>query len=101
MRHKAIFLDNGQSLAAYPDLQQEFVLIAEKFKEKKKPLVIALDDCIDQSAVNPKLRARLESGLSLTLKKPDLEAVRNTAPLASFSGTSRNCCFPSRNGSTI
>lgn len=73
MRHKAIFLDNGQNLALYPELQQELVFIAEKFKEKKKPLVIALDDSIDQSAINPRLRARLESGLSVTVQKPDLD----------------------------
>ncbi|SBW04500.1 putative Chromosomal replication initiator protein dnaA [uncultured delta proteobacterium] len=73
MRHKAIFLDNGQNLALYPELQQELVFIAEKFKEKKKPLVIALDDSTDQSALNPRLRSRLESGLSVTVKKPDLD----------------------------
>lgn len=73
MRCKAIFLDNGQNFALYPDLQQEFIFIAEKFKEKKKHLVIALDDSVDQTAFNPKLRARLESGLSVTVKKPDLD----------------------------
>lgn len=73
MRHKAVFLDNCQNLALYPELQQELVVVAEKFKEKKKPLVIALDDSADQSAVNPRLRARLESGLSVTVKKPDLD----------------------------
>lgn len=73
LRHKAIFLDNGQNLALYPDLQQELVFITEKFKEKKKPFVVALDDSLDQQAINPKLRARLESGLSVTLGKPDLD----------------------------
>jgi chromosomal replication initiator protein len=72
-RHKAIFLDNGQHLAFHLDLQQELIAIAEKFREKKKPLVIALDDSVDQSAINPKLRARLEAGLSVTVKRPDLD----------------------------
>ena len=73
LRHKAIFLDNGQNLSSYPELQQEFVFIAEKFKERKRPFVLTLDDSVDQSLVNPKLRARLESGLSVTVKKPDLD----------------------------
>ena len=73
LRQKALFLDNGQNLAHYPELQQHLIFIAENFKEKKKPLVLAIDDSVDQSAMNPKLRARLESGLSVTIKRPDLD----------------------------
>ena len=73
LRQKAIFLDNGQNLAAFPELQQELIFIADSFKEKKKPLVLAIDDGLDQTALNPRLRARLESGLSVTVKKPDLD----------------------------
>lgn len=73
LRHKAIFLDNGQNLAVFPELQQDLVIIADSFKEKKRPLVLAIDDGLDQTALNPKLRARLESGLSVTVKKPDLD----------------------------
>lgn len=73
LRYKAIFLDNGQNLTAFPDLQQELVLIADSFKEYKKNFVLTIDDGLDQAALNPKLRARLESGLSVTVKKPDLD----------------------------
>lgn len=73
LQYKAIFLDDGQNLAAFPYLQQEFVLIADSFKENKKNFVLAIDDGLDQTALNPKLRARLESGLSVTVKKPDLD----------------------------
>lgn len=73
MRHKAVFLDNGQNLTTFPDLQQELVFLAENFKEKKKPFVLAMDDSFDQTALNPKLRSRLESGLAVTVKKPDLD----------------------------
>lgn len=73
MRHKALFLDNGQNLNAFPKLQQELVFIAEKYREKQKPFVLSLDEDVDQTALNPKLRARLESGLTVTVKKPDLD----------------------------
>jgi ATPase involved in DNA replication initiation len=73
LHYRAVFLDNGQNLSLYPELQQQFVFISEKFREKKKPLVLAIDDSVDQSALNPQLRARLESGLSVTVKRPDLD----------------------------
>ncbi len=73
LRHKAVFLDNGQNLTAFPDLQQELVHIAETFKEKKKPFVLAIDESLDLTALNPKLRTRLESGLAVTVKKADLD----------------------------
>ena len=73
LHQKAVFLDNGQSLSLYPELQQHLVFISEKFIEKKKPFVLAIDDSVDQSAMNPQLRARLESGLSVTIKRPDLD----------------------------
>ena len=73
LQYKAVFIDNGQNLSLYPELQQQFVFIAEKFKEKRNPLILAIDDSADQSALNPQLRARLESGLSVTVKQPDLD----------------------------
>ena len=73
MRHKAVFLDNGQNLTHFPELQQELIFIAEYFREKKKTFVLAMDESFDQTALNPKLRSRLESGLAVTVKKPDLD----------------------------
>lgn len=73
LRHKALLIDNGQNLNAYPDLQQDLVFIVEKYKEKNKPFVLSLDENLDQTTLNPKLRARLESGVIITVKKPDLD----------------------------
>jgi len=73
LRHRAILLDNGQNLNSLPELQQELVFVAEKYKEKKRPFVLSLDENVDQSTFTPRLRARLESGLTVTLKKPDLD----------------------------
>ena len=73
LRYKAIFLDNAQDLAAYPDLQQELLSIGDTFREKKKPFVVAIDEDLDQSAMSQKLRSRLESGLVVSVKKPDLD----------------------------
>lgn len=73
LRHKAILLDNGQNLNILPELQQELVFVAEKCKEKKRAFVLSLDGDVDQETFNPRLRARLESGLTVTVKKPDLD----------------------------
>lgn len=73
LRYKAIFLDNAQDLTAYPELQQELLAIGDAFREKKKPFVVAIDEDLDPSAMNQKLRSRLESGLVVSLKKPDLD----------------------------
>lgn len=72
-RYKAILIDNAQDFIKYPDLQQELIHIVDVFREKKKPFVLALDEWLDQTAINPKFRSRLESGLIVTVKKPDLD----------------------------
>ena len=73
LRHKAIFIDNAHYLASCPGLQQELIHIVEVFREKNKPFVLALDESFDHTALNEKLRARLESGLVVMVKKPDLD----------------------------
>ncbi|MDL2210860.1 chromosomal replication initiator DnaA, partial [Desulfovibrio sp. OttesenSCG-928-O18] len=73
LRYKAFFLDNAQDLAAYPELQQELLTIGDAFREKKRPVVVAVDEDIDKSAMSQKLRSRLESGLVVAVKKPDLD----------------------------
>lgn len=73
LRFKAVLLDNAQRLTAYPDLQEELFSIADAYREKKKPFIIVLDEDLDQAALSQKLRSRLESGLIVTVKKPDLD----------------------------
>ena len=69
----AFFLDDAHLLGKYPVLQQEVALLADTFREQKKPLVLALDGSLRQAGFSDKLRSRLESGLVVTLKKPDLD----------------------------
>lgn len=73
LRCKAIFIDNAQDLALYPDLQQVLLPIEDAFREKKKPFVVAVDENFDRAAFDQKLQSRLESGLVVTVKKPDLD----------------------------
>ncbi|GHV50051.1 chromosomal replication initiator protein DnaA [Deltaproteobacteria bacterium] len=72
-RFKAVFLDNAQDLEKYHPLQQELVFISDSFKEKKKPFIIAMDGELDHTAFIPMLRSRLGSGLSVSLKSPDMD----------------------------
>ncbi|MDR3073329.1 MAG: hypothetical protein LBV01_01225 [Deltaproteobacteria bacterium] len=73
LRYKAIFLDDAQHLESYPDLQQELVFILDAFREKKKNFILAVDKEHDLPSLAQKFQSRLESGLVVALKKPDLD----------------------------
>ena len=73
LRYDSFFLDDAQRLAAHPALQQELIYVADHFRDHKKPLVLAFDDGLSKADISEKLRSRLEAGLVVTLKKPDLD----------------------------
>lgn len=73
LRYDSFFLDDAQRLAAHPALQQELIYVADHFRDHKKPLVLAFDEGLAKSDISEKLRSRLEAGLVVTLKKPDLD----------------------------
>lgn len=73
LRKKAIFIDNANELSDYPELQQEMVFITDTFKDKNKPLVLAVDTNLDHESIDRQLRSRLLGGLIITLKRPDLD----------------------------
>ncbi len=73
LRYQAVCLDNAQLLADHPGMQRDIMYIADLFREKKKPLVLALDEEVAKAGLDEKLRSRLESGLIVSLKKPDLD----------------------------
>ncbi len=73
LKRRAVCLDNAQHLANHPELQQDIMDIADLFRDTKKPLVLALDESLARAGLHEKLRSRLESGLIVALKKPDLD----------------------------
>lgn len=73
LRCDSFFLDDAQRLAAHPALQQELIYVSDHFRDHKKPLVLAFDEGLSKSDISEKLRSRLEAGLVVTLKKPDLD----------------------------
>lgn len=73
LRYKAVFIDNVHEIANNTHIQQEFINIIDSFREKKKTLVMAFDESFDQTMFDEKLKSRFESGLIVTVKKPDLD----------------------------
>ncbi len=71
--YEALFLDDAQRLSEHPALQQELIYLADHFRDRGKPLVLAFDEELDKTGISDRLRSRLEAGLVVTLKKPDLD----------------------------
>jgi chromosomal replication initiator protein len=69
-----LFVDDFQAIEAYPDLQQEIISLFNHFHDEKKQMIFT---CLGKLAsyrfLDPKLKSRLEWGLIVTLKKPDLD----------------------------
>lgn len=69
-----IFLDDFQSIRKYDELQQEIISIFNNFYENNKQMVFCCNDkLVTYDFLNPNLKSRLEWGLIVTLKQPDLE----------------------------
>ena len=64
--------DNAQLLAEHPDMQRDIMYVADLFREKRKPLVLALDEEIAKAGLDEKLRSRLESGLIVSLNRMEV-----------------------------
>lgn len=86
--HDALFLDDIQELGRHPLLVQEFIHMVDNCREKKKPLVLVVED-MAHASFPAKLRSRLEGGLFVDLKKPDMDVrlrhIRKAAKAASLS----------------
>lgn len=72
--HEYLFLDDLQQLKKYPELQPELIILFNHFFEHKKQMVFScLDKVSSYDFLDPNLLSRLEWGLIVTLKQPDLE----------------------------
>lgn len=72
--HDFLFVDDFQLIRGDESLQREFVSIFNHFYDNKKQMVFSLAAPLTGSDfLDPMLRSRLEWGLIVTLKLPDLE----------------------------
>lgn len=69
-----LFIDDFHQIQKYDSLQQEFISVFNNFYDKKKQMAFCFQDKISSyEFIDPALRSRLEWGLIVTLKRPDLE----------------------------
>ncbi len=71
---KALLIDDVHRIESSPSLQSELVYVHDALEEVGTPMVFTcLDQLPDSENLQPKLRSRLEGGLILHLKAPDLD----------------------------
>ena len=71
---KALLIDDVHRVEGSPSLQSELVHVHDALEEVGTPMVFTcLDQLPDSENFQPKLRSRLEGGLILHLKTPDLD----------------------------
>lgn len=71
---KCLLLDDLQRIKDHPQLQDELVELFNHFHEAKRQMVFACAGrLVDYDFLSPKLKSRLEWGLIITLKEPDLD----------------------------
>jgi len=71
---KCLLLDDLQRIKDHPHLQDELVELFNHFHEARRQMVFACAGrLVDYGFLSPKLKSRLEWGLIITLKEPDLD----------------------------
>ena len=71
--HDALFVDDLAKLRRDPQLQQELVVLFNHFYDNKKQMVFCGEGKISSyDFLHPSLKSRLEWGLIVSVKKPDL-----------------------------
>ncbi|OEU68931.1 MAG: chromosomal replication initiator DnaA [Desulfovibrio sp. S3730MH75] len=73
-----LFIDDLKQIRKYDNLQQELISIFNNFYENEKQMVFSCSDKLaSYDFLDPNLKSRLEWGLIVTLKRPDLEIRAN------------------------
>jgi len=73
-RHRFLLVDDIQWLAGDERLQQELLVIFNQFQDARRQMVFTCQDRIGAwDELLPTLRSRLEGGLVVGLKQPDME----------------------------
>ena len=69
-----LFLDDVHQLIHYESLQKELILIFDHFHEQKKQMIFCFTGALSLlDSLNPNLKSRLEWGLLVRVKKPDMD----------------------------
>lgn len=69
-----LFIDDVHQLLHYESLQKELILIFDHFYEQKKQMIFCFTGALSLlDNLNPNLKSRLEWGLLVRVKKPDLD----------------------------
>ena len=72
--YEALFVDDLHQLADDEDMQLELVTIFNHFHESRKQMIFGCQDKLSSyESLHPTLKSRLEWGLIVTLKRPDLD----------------------------
>ena len=72
--HRFLLVDDIHSLAGDDRLQQELLVLFNQFHDGKRQMVFTCQDRIGAyEDIAPTLRSRLEGGLVVSLKQPDME----------------------------
>ncbi len=70
----ALVIDDFQEMESFPDCQARFLSLFNTFHEDGKQIVLATNQRVQgMDFLDPGLRSRLEWGLIVTLKRPDLD----------------------------
>jgi chromosomal replication initiator protein len=69
-----LFIDDVHQLLHYESLQKELILIFDHFHEQKKQMIFCFTGALSLlDSLNPNLKSRLEWGLLVRVKKPDMD----------------------------
>lgn len=72
--HKCLLMDDLQQVKEHPKFQDELVELFNHFHDAKRQMVFSCAGrLVDYDFLAPKLKSRLEWGLIITLKEPDLD----------------------------
>lgn len=70
----SILLDDLQQIDFFPNMQKELIALFDDFREQKKQIIFACRGNIKEiEFLDKQLSSRLESGLIVNLKQPDLD----------------------------
>ena len=71
---KFLFIDDLHLLLRHENLQKELILLFDHFHEEKKQMIFSFTGGLSiLDNINPNLKSRLEWGLIVRLKKPDMD----------------------------
>lgn len=72
--YEIFILDDFHEMQSFPEMQHDFLFIFNAFHDQKKQIVLTTSERIGSlDFLEPCLKSRLEWGLMVTLKQPDLD----------------------------